>query len=265
MESFERKVMFSHIRSRVTYGNVAVVIVVLFTMTGAAYASGKWIITSPKQIKPSVLKSLQGKIGPRGSAGPTGPAGAQGSAGANGSQGVQGLTGKEGPEGKPGPEGKQGPKGENGTTGFTATLPSGKTETGAWAGGWATGGQVISTSISFSIPLAAPLSGAGCNEGKEPCKAHLVTVEQAAEKEVPAGCIVGGVEGSATHPLAAPGFLCVYAALESKIVFEPAVVKPITAPTEPSEEGAGETGAVLRFLALEAGGTASGTWAVTAP
>ena len=47
--------MFSRIRKRLTYANVAMTMALVFAMTGGAYAAKKYVITSTKQIKPSVL------------------------------------------------------------------------------------------------------------------------------------------------------------------------------------------------------------------
>jgi hypothetical protein len=52
----------------------------VFAMTGGAYAANHYVITSTRQIKPSVLKKkAKGKTGP---AGPNGAPGATGPAGA---------------------------------------------------------------------------------------------------------------------------------------------------------------------------------------
>jgi hypothetical protein len=102
--------MLSWVRRKTTYANVAMTLALVFAMAGGAYAAGKFVITSTKQIKPSVLAQLKGKVGP---AGPQGAAGPAGPAGANGKDGVQG---KEGPVGKEGPAGKDGAPGAEGVS-----------------------------------------------------------------------------------------------------------------------------------------------------
>jgi hypothetical protein len=65
--------------------------------TGTGVAAGHYLITSTKQIKPSVLKQLKGVKGPRGQSvtgltGPQGPAGPTGATGATGAQGPAGTA-----------------------------------------------------------------------------------------------------------------------------------------------------------------------------
>ncbi len=151
--------MFSGIRKHLSYANVAVTFALVFAMTGGAYAASRFVITSTKQIKPSVLKQLQGKTGPAGAQGPAGTPGAAGKDGAAGGKGEQGAKGEQGSQGVQGVEGKEGKEGSPWTAG--GTLPSGATETGSWASTSNTveSNGVIEASISFPIPLKAALGG----------------------------------------------------------------------------------------------------------
>ena len=91
--------MFGSLRRHVSYANVVATMALVFAMGGTAIAANHYLITSTKQIKPSVVKSLttisstkqinpkvlrtlSGKTGPKGSSGPQGPAGSIGPAGA---------------------------------------------------------------------------------------------------------------------------------------------------------------------------------------
>src|SRR5690349_17298758 len=100
--------MFSQIRRRVTYANVAMTLAVVFAMAGGALAAGTKhhkgrkpavVITSTKQISKSVLAALKGNVGPTG---PTGPAGSPGKDGAPGTPGEKGPKGDAGEKGAPG-------------------------------------------------------------------------------------------------------------------------------------------------------------------
>jgi hypothetical protein len=116
------------IRKRATYANVAMTLALVFAMTGGAYAAKKYLITSTKQISPSVLKALAGKTGPAGAQGPAGAPGTQGPAGTVGAKGETGAAGKDGAPGQAGKEGPTGPKGATGAAGAKGTTgPAGAT------------------------------------------------------------------------------------------------------------------------------------------
>jgi hypothetical protein len=241
--------MLSSIRRYLTFANVAMTLAIVLAMSGGAYAAGKFVITSTKQIKPSVLKQLKGKAGAPGA---QGPAGSQGAPGVNGKDGAPGFEGKQGPEGKEGKEGKEGSPWTGG-----GVLPEGQTESGVWAviGTASTSGQVSAAPISFNIPLkVAPAT-------------HFIGQEQgegeAQElKPFPEGC-KGTAENPATvsNPVARPGNLCVYA-------HETFNAKPYLGigfiNVEAGGIGAGKTGTALFIESEEGKYAADGVWAVTA-
>jgi hypothetical protein len=245
--------MFSWIRRRCSYANVVATLALFFAMTGGALAASHYLITSTKQIKPSVLSALKGKAGPAGangaagSAGPAGPAGAQGLVGASGSNGENGKEGAPGASvtntpvkagGACGSEGgaefKVGAGAAthacNGKTGFTETLPEGKTETGTWSFGDAmTEGTeeyaelVAWVPVSFSVPLKEGLERGNvhflaehtldCRGPQEP--ARKTCQEENEEAEAKQKENKEACPGSAAEPTAEPGNLCVYETLSS--------------------------------------------------
>jgi Collagen triple helix repeat (20 copies) len=240
--------MFSAIRRRLTYANVAMTLALVFAMTGGAYAASHYLITSTKQISPKVLKSLKGNAGAHGAQGAAGPAGANGPAGPGGAQGPAGPGGPQGPKGEAGAKGEPG---TNGTTGFTKTLPKGETETGSWAYSFVIGEaeatQIVP--ISFSIPLKNELGST---------EVHYILAGEASTTECP---------GSVAEPQAVAGNLCVYAAqlgsFESFQVSPPQIANP-SGPFESANVGAGKTGALLTFGPPAKFKVGYGTWAVTA-
>jgi len=88
--------------------NIIAVLAILLALGGSAAAASRYIITSTRQIKPSVLATL------RGARGRAGPRGAQGPAGSPGAQGPQGNPGQPGAKGEQGARGEKGEQGERG-------------------------------------------------------------------------------------------------------------------------------------------------------
>jgi Collagen triple helix repeat (20 copies) len=266
--------MFSRIRKRFTYANVAMTLALVFAMSGGAYAAGKYLITSTKQINPKVLKQLQGKAGPAGTPGTQGPAGPAGSPGPQGPQGPAGKDGTNGTNGAPGESVAAGQVkvgetacGKLGGSKFTVggketfacngkegspwtaggTLPHGQIEQGTWSIGTlpASSEKLQQVPISFGIPLeTAPtkayfVSGATGNTSGGAC------VEDNGKKEV----------------TVAPGTLCVFGGqFENLKVLGGGFLNP-----ENEELEAGKSGAILLFE-KEAGMEASarGIWVVKA-
>jgi hypothetical protein len=251
--------MFSRIRKRFTYTNVAATLALVFAMSGGAYAANRFLITSTKQISPKVLKALKGVRGANGANGANGAPGANGPAGPAGPGGPTGPGGGPGPKGETGERGEKGEKGDPGTTGFTETLPSGKSETGQWgtAQHISEVGEKIILGLSFPIPLATPLNeehvhyiGEGEGEG-EP------------KENLPTGCA-----GNVTKPKAELGNLCVFTRIAVNFTsFKHVVIPFAIEDVEAGEHGAGKSGAYL--LAELAGSetgkiVADGDWVVTA-
>ncbi len=247
--------MLSVIRRRLTYANVAVSLALVFAMSGGAYAAGRYVITSTRQISPKVLKALKGANGKAGASGVQGPAGP---AGPTGLQGAAGARGENGAAGKEGPPGKNGENGKNGTTSFTETLPPGKTLRGEWnlSENVSAPSKFVISSVSFGIPLASVPT------------AVYVRAHEAA----PEGCI-----GNSKEPGAEPGHLCVFADNEENTETEafPSIKDPAICPLGKSTvaeclfgaegRGAEPSGFGIETLSHEAGYVdLSGTWVVTA-
>ncbi len=286
--------MFSPIRKRLTYANVVATFALVFAMSGGALAASKFLITSSKQIKPSVLASLKGKAGANGAQGAAGAQGTQGPAGAAGAKGENGAAGANGTNGEPGKEGAPGTNGKNGKTVVVAkeepgancveggssfevegsgakhyacngspwtpnnTLPSGATETGSWAIGVEPPGVEFPEkqliALSFPIQLKASLAAA-----------HVHFIEEEGNEVgtgvPPTEC--GTPAGSAAEPKASPGDLCVYTTYDKHVEY----VGISMSGEGLGRPGASTTGALLEIRPEnEKGGAlpeAIGTWALT--
>ena len=291
--------MLSFVRRRFTYANVALTFALVFAMSGGALAASKFLITSTKQVKPSVLASLKGKAGASGAQGPAGVQGAQGPAGAAGAKGDNGAAGANGTNGEPGKEGASGTSGKNGKTVVAAaegkgvncpeggssfevegsgakhyacngspwtpnnTLPPKATERGVWSTrGLSPVEERVYPEISFPIPLGGA-EGKGEGVDRE-IHVHFIQFEEKA----PVGC----TGGSNVDPIAEPGNLCIYATetLEAKIIQatgpepdEPQLTQMQNAGGVGEGRLVGTTGALLVVHEEGPGAEALGDWAVT--
>jgi hypothetical protein len=279
--------MFSALRRRIHVSPTTVIasLALVFAMTGGAYAAKKYLITSTKQISPSVLKSLQGKSGPAGAAGANGaqgPAGAQGSAGVKGENGANGSNGRDGvsvtssvePAGANCKAGGSkfvaasgttyacnGEKGKEGTFGGQS-LPAGKSLTGVWAASGYAGHAfsptepeeigVVEEAVSFPLPVSPTLTGVeyiGVEEGEGEANEKLPELEVN-------GKVIKVCTGNHEKPVAAEGFLCVFGENELNLN-----TKPTVNSTSVSETTPGFT--MLAFIAAKGRGVMQGTWVVT--
>jgi hypothetical protein len=248
--------MFTTLRKRLhlTPATAIAALALVFAMTGGAYAAGKYVITSTKQISPKVLKSLQGKAGPAGKPGATGAAGAQGNAGAPGAAGEKGASGEKasagekgltGEKGEKGAKGEQGEPGEPGEKGEPWTpnnvLPKNATETGAW---FAPANETTSdfAPISFPIPLSASLESS-----------HIEYVTRTVKTTT-------NCPGTAENPAALTGFLCIY----ESTVSEGVSIGSVIFKAGVAAAGASPSGAVLIVEAENTNSRFAGTFAVKA-
>jgi hypothetical protein len=77
---------------KITSAHAIALLALFFALGGGAYAAHHYLITSTHQIKPSVLKKLRGRAGPRGLTGPQGVKGDKGDTGAAGAPGSPGTV-----------------------------------------------------------------------------------------------------------------------------------------------------------------------------
>lgn len=250
------------IRRHLNATSALAVLALVLAMTGGAWAAKRFVITSVRQLSPSVRKALKGANGVNGTDGKGGAPGAPGAQGPAGAAGSRGETGPPGSEGKEGPAGKNGLDGTNGQNGspWTAggTLPSGSTESGTWSAvrHEVIGFEEVRAAISFFIPLAA---------GAEGKNAFYLNLKESEEAEVtkPHGC-----GGSVKNPTAPKGALCVYTSEEES---EKASGVHILFPGIPgSPNSFGRPGTFISITGESTGSepaqiVVAGSWAVTAP
>ena len=116
--------MTRRILAKITYVNVVATVALFVVLGGGALAANRYLITSTRQISPTVLKRLQGAQGPRG------PQGAQGLPGSTGPAGAAGVPGAAGPAGSNGSNGTNGLPGAPGTAvAYGLVSPTGTLDT----------------------------------------------------------------------------------------------------------------------------------------
>ena len=248
--------MFAKLHDRLgTAGLVVAIVALVAALGGTAYAAAKLNGTQKKEVE-KIAKKFAGKPGAPGATGAAGPKGDPGAAGAPGKDGSQGPTGSTGPTGK---EGKEGKEGSPWTAG--GTLPSGKTETGAWVVQGSGFGNFYAT-VSFPIALGSGLDASHVhminNAGEE-----ITFNGETGEEELAAQtkCL-----GTAEAPAPVAGNLCVYASFKganmrvgSNLIILPGLTGINGA------AGAGTTGARIVVANLSGTSQSAGTWAVAAP
>jgi hypothetical protein len=269
--------MFSKLHDRLgTAGLVVAIVALVAALAGTALAAGGLTVQQEKQVK-KIAKKYAGKPGATGATGAPGAAGLAGAPGKDGANGAPGADGKSVAVGTPTaaecsaggatvqvagePATKKkvcnGKEGSPWTAG--GVLPTGKSETGAWAFGKSPAGVGEElAAISFTIPLSTPIAPANVHFidkfGKE-----VVVNETTFDVELvtPTKCL-----GSREDPSAEPGHLCVYGAelFNAAMYSNFSIVDPGA-----GTKGAGTTGAVLTPEISETGASGFGTWAVTAP
>jgi len=242
--------MFHRLNGRFGIPGVISVVALVFAMTGGAFAA-KYVITSPKQIKPSVLKALKGKPGPAGAQGPAGPPGLPGPKGETGAPGADGedgesvTTGSE-PIGTGNCESRGGVWVEVDGSGLKQYVCNGKdgnSGSGTMAGQWSfTAKGPLGSLMSISYPQRLP-SAPSFNWMGPGVPATLAC------------------PGSPSDPQAAPGNLCLYAQSMNS-AGEGADTHPtgdlLTYTPDP------RSGATVEFaIASDAEGYGWGSWAVT--
>lgn len=259
--------------------------------SGAKGPASSTALARTAKSKSKTKAGPRGPAGPKGAAGPIGPVGPVGPAGPAGAPGPQGNPGVNGLPGEPGAPGtsvtsKEKATGTIGTckeggSEFTAaenkktyacngregspwtaggTLPSGKTETGAWGvAAMPFFSSVANVAfayapVSFPIPLKAGLS-----------QGHVHVI---APGEHGTGGGTCPTTSEVAKPEAEPGNLCIFQFESASFPLRRFNVAGIEVqdPETGNEEEAAATGAVIEVRAtkIEESVSVYGTWAVTA-
>jgi hypothetical protein len=196
--------------------NIVAWLALFVAMGGTSMAASHYIITSTKQIKPSVIRQLRGARGAKGAkgagglqgvSGPEGPPGKEGSQGKEGPQGKEGRAvtevkeGKEGLEGKPGKEGKEGPQGKEGKEGKQGPKgEEGKEGPSLVAYAHVTAGGTIEAGTSKNFENAkveVAEGGVYCISGLTVARHNVIATVDAAESEIPMiAATIGTVSGT---------------------------------------------------------------------
>jgi len=228
--------MFSVLKNRFGVPGVLAALLLVLAMFGGAYAASSSLTGKQKREVAKIAKKFAGAPGVTGPQGPVGPTGLAGATGQGGATGATGATGPTGPTGQTG-------------SCCTATLGSGKTETGGYAAlmvpeKFGEGEAVVS--LSFPIPLSAELDGS---------HVHFMTTPNPSDSNC---------SGTAAEPKAAAGHLCVYPFVAGSFFPAPQINQIFKLGS--GEEGASISGASLKLqneTALYK--TFKGSFAVTAP
>jgi hypothetical protein len=278
----EGEMMLSRMGKRFSYTNVLMTFALVFAMSGGAFAAGKYLITSTKQISPKILAALKGKPGAAGAQGSAGPTGPVGSAGARGETGPAGQNGAQGEKGAPGENGAPGKDGFNGSNGvsvmskefsgsqgackeggseFTAASNSktyacngkeGKDGSPWTAGGTLPVGSSETGQWSFFFVQgegAAPLVTASISfpvpleKALAEANSHFIGPEEG-EGE-PKANLPDGCSGNVKEPKAASGNLCIFTRTVEGLKTGPLLASLTINDVETGEVRAGRSGAYL--------------------
>lgn len=277
-----------------TAGFVVAIVALVAALGGVAFAAAGLNSKQKKEVK-SIAQTEAKKFATAGAPGAKGDPGAAGAPGAKGDPGAPGTPGKDGvsattatftgvkgscteggievESGSPPVNVCNGKKGDPAE--FPSTLPSGKTETGAWSlVGTATNTSLNTfSSVSFPIPLAAGgAEGTGFGFNQAATEEEKFGLKGGAPCKVEVGeplCIDTKCKGTVAKPTAPKGVLCVYTAFENLVNATGGFIEPRSFSGDfgaYSVSGAVLSGAFIEGSAASPAKIESyGSFAVTAP